>query len=308
MPYSKFYSTNVESYDENTGITGDNTVYRIALEEIESGEGTFIAILDSFLADPKLPQVKGLTIGVWEYAFESDCEHVITHLVAHKDKLQHLEAIFVGDMDPEENEISWIYQPDLNPLFVHFPNLKCLKIRGGMDLRLGEINHANLETLIIETGGLHASVLGELANAKLPKLDYLELWMGTENYGFDGTVEDIAPLLKDGLFPSLTCLGLQNSEIADEIVELFLTHPLQSSIRALNLSMGVMSDKSVDILLQVPSIAKLDYLNVESNYLTKDGVGKLATSLSKIPIMELFKQKDPDEYGDDEYRYVDVSE
>ncbi len=45
----------------------------------------------------------------------------------------------------------------------------------------------SLVALTIESGGLPAAVVREVASAHLPALEHLELWLGEENYGGDAT-------------------------------------------------------------------------------------------------------------------------
>ncbi|NME69445.1 STM4015 family protein [Flammeovirga aprica] len=303
-----FYNKEVHQYSENEGITVTEGVYRLGMEDMEEEEQTFIDLIDAFLDDPKLKDVVGLCIGAWPCAYDSSCDSIIKKIIEEKEKLQQLEAIFVGDMDYEECEISWIQQTNLNSIFTHFPNLKMLQIRGSEGLELGKINHQNLETLVLHSGGLPKNVLHDISNANLPKLKHLELWLGTSDYGFGGDVKtDVAPLLEDGKFPSLFHLGLQNAENAVDVVQLIAKTPLQKTILSLDLSMGTLVDKDAAPLLDAPCMPQLCYLNLNSNFLTTE-IGQQIKG--KFPHIELKtgEQKVAEVYGDEVYRYVDVSE
>jgi hypothetical protein len=129
-------------------------------------------------------------------------------LVGAAGKLPNLKAIFLGDMTYEECEISWINQSDVSPLYAAFPQLEELKIRGGNGLSLGRLVHRNPQRLTIETGGLGCDVLLQLAKADLPSLQHLELWLGDDGYGWDGSLDDIMPLLQEGRFPKLAVADL----------------------------------------------------------------------------------------------------
>lgn len=50
--------------------------------------------------------------------------------VEHAERFAHLESLFVGDMESEECEISWIQQGDYSRLYAALPNLKKLTIKG----------------------------------------------------------------------------------------------------------------------------------------------------------------------------------
>ena len=104
-------------------------------------------------------------------------------------------------MDYEECEVSWIMQGDYGKLWTAMPQLKELTIKGSMDLRLGDVRHENLESLTIICGGLPVSVIEEIQKAKLPNLKKLVLYIGIDNYGFDGNGETIRTFLEKSDFP-----------------------------------------------------------------------------------------------------------
>src|SRR5262249_24983775 len=187
-------------------------------------------------------QISEIAIGNWwcmgSYAFEGS-DSVVEALVAARDRLPKLRAIFFGDIIRDENEISWIRQGDLSPLLAAYPLLEIFVVRGGTDeLSLGSLKHDMLKSLIIQSGGLDAGVVREVAAADLPELEHLELWLGTDSYGGNATVADLAPILEGGLFPKLKYLGLRNSQIADRIARAIATASVVERIRVLDLSMG----------------------------------------------------------------------
>ena len=47
--------------------------------------------------------------------------------MALADRLPALEALFLGDITFEQQEISWIQQSDISPLFLAFPRLRVLR-------------------------------------------------------------------------------------------------------------------------------------------------------------------------------------
>jgi len=88
------------------------------------------------------------------------------------------------------------------------------------------LKHKNLKTLVIQTGGLPPNVVQDIANADLPNLEKLELWLGDDNYGFESSIEDFDAIINGGKFPKLTYLGLKNSNIQDEIAIAIAKSPL----------------------------------------------------------------------------------
>jgi hypothetical protein len=121
--------------------------------------------------------------------------------------------LFVGEMTVEECEISWINQSDVSPLLKAFPKLETLRVRGGSGLSFSRMAHQSLRELVVETGGLSRSTIRETFLCDFPALERLQLQLGDGGYGFDGSVEDLQPLLAGKLFPKLEYLGLTNSEI-----------------------------------------------------------------------------------------------
>ena len=74
--------------------------------------------------------------------------------------------------------------------------MKSLTVKGSSELVLGEISHPELEALTIICGGLPVSVIQEIQNAKLPNLKKLVLYIGIEDYGFDGSADTIKSVLE----------------------------------------------------------------------------------------------------------------
>ncbi len=291
-------------FEIEDGIKDANLAYRIATE-YDADEDDFENKLLAFCNDEKAKDVKELIIGVWFTEFDDDSSEAIQLLVENKDKLPSLEALMIGDITYEENEVSWIEQSDINAVFGAFPNLKNLHVRGGNGLELGKVAHQNLETLMIETGGLDKSVIHQIAKADLPKLNHLELWLGDENYGWNGDISDIKLLYKKDLFPNLTYLGLKNSEMANEIAESLLgAEELIGSIQKLDMEGGTMTDEGAEHLLKNTALNSLGYFSVESNFISDEMVEKLESTI-KAKSVDASGQKE-DEDGD--WYYVDLGE
>ncbi|BFH11652.1 hypothetical protein J6TS7_07520 [Paenibacillus dendritiformis] len=109
--------------------------------------------------------------------------------------------------------------------------------------------HARLKELVIICGGLPAEVLADIRNAKLPELRKLELYLGVDEYGFSGSLDDVLSVAKPGLFPKLTYLGLKDSEIQDEIAQALADAPILDQLETLDLSYGTLSDAGAEALL-----------------------------------------------------------
>ncbi|MEN8221354.1 MAG: STM4015 family protein [Pseudomonadota bacterium] len=298
---TQFYGLPVVDFNPQLGIENPTTqVYRLAYDYEQ--ETKFKDILEKFLNDPRITDVPAIIIGHWEDAYEVSPDYVLQQLIEQRDKLPKLKALFVGDMTSEECEISWIQQTDYAPLLKAFPLLEQLRVRGSNDLQFSQLRLYSLKTLIIETGGLPCSVIESVINAKLPALEHLELWLGTDEYGFDGDLNTIKPLLEMGAFPKLRYLGLRDSEIADDIAIEIAKSPLPKQLEILDLSMGTLTDNGAQALLNSEYIKSLKKLDLDFHFMSTTMMEKLENLGIDVDVSD---QQEEDEDGD---RYVAVSE
>jgi len=281
----------------------EGTNYRIRLEYED--EDTITGLLTELLEDPAAERLTGLVVGAWSgELWDADASETVEALVAAAPQLPSLRALFIGDIISEENEVSWIKQTDVSPLWTAFPKLEHLQLRGSDGLSLGHVAHDALKSLTIQCGGLPASVLQQIADSQLPLLERLVLYLGTEDYGFDGGIESVAPLLSAS-FPRLTHLGLCDSDIADEVAVAVTTSPLLEQISTLDLSLGTLGDEGAQALLDCPAVAKLERLVIDHHYISDD----LVKRLRSLPIAtDISEPQQPDEYDGEIYRYISVSE
>lgn len=247
------------------------------------------------LEDPDLADLEKIIIGQYTPGYDTSIDDLLEYLIEHKDKLQHIKSFFFGDMDYMECEVSWIEQGNYEEFLKAFPNIKELIIKGSNNLSLGDIDHPNLENLEIITGGLPKLVIEEITRGKLTNLKSLLLYFGVEEYGFDGGIEDIRNLVENGNFPNLREIGLVNSEIQDEIVEMFLDTDLFKQIKVLSFGKGTFSDKAGQLLLeQADKLSHLDLLDLEFNYLSDEMLEKLKNL--PVGLVRLGEQQEVDEY------------
>jgi hypothetical protein len=297
-----FYGREVKPFDGPDDWVGPDLAYRVAITWDDKMK-VLHERLDQLARCEGAEDLEALIIGAWN---GDDSAHpssdVVQTLVGLRSRLPSLKALFVGDITFEENEISWIEQSDVAPLLEAFPSLTVFRVRGGNRLQLTPLRHDSLTHLIVETGGLPRSVIREICQCEFPNLQHLELWLGTENYGFDGGVEDLQPLLTGKLFPRLVYLGLRNSEIADDIAPVVVNAPILQRLRVLDLSNGNLSDTGAQALLQLPPGLPLEVLNLTHHYMTPDMVERLRKTL-KYGVIAADGQ-DPGE----EWRGVVVSE
>ena len=303
---TEFAGLPVASYDtEKGGPLNAKKAWKIGYgAENYDAEEPLSSVLGRFVKEKGVESVTALVIGAWqEVGSGTSSADLVEALVAAKAKFPNLKALFFGDITMEESEISWINQSDMAPLFAAYPKLEHLRVRGGQGLRLGTLRHGHLQSLIVETGGLPATVVNQVASADLPALTHLELWLGEENYGADWTMKQLAPVIEGRGFGKLEYLGLRDSEKADEIAEAVAKSPVLGRIKTLDLSLGTLGDKGGEALLASPSIKKLKKLDLHHHYLS-DGVMK---KFKKLGIeVDLEDQQEAD--GEDGDRYIAVGE
>lgn len=215
---------------------------------------------------PAAGRIAGVAIGTWHSEWDESASAVVEGLVAVCEKVPRLRGIFLGDITSEECEISWIQQTDVGPLLDAYPNLEHFRVRGGTGLSLGKLEHAKLKSLIVEAGGLPVSVIREVSASHLPELRHLELWLGSTNYGWDGSVDDLQPILSGNRFPQLEYLGLRDCEVADDLAAVVVNAPIVRRIRTLDLSLGNLGDEGFRALCMLPRDGGLEKLDVHHHF------------------------------------------
>ena len=132
------------------------------------------------------------------------------------------------------------------------------------------------------------------------------MYIGVDDYGFDGSIEDIKELLEQSDFPKLKILGLCDSEIEDEICEAVLASKYIKQIERLELSMGSLTDKGGQLLLdKLPEFPNVKELDVHYHYLSDDMMEKLENLSIEVDADE---QNEPDEWDDEIYYYPMLTE
>ena len=264
-------------------------------EDYEDGK-TAETMVGEILADPEFQNIDKLIIGDWGGAYEDSCQAVLDAIADNADKFSHITSLFVGDMDYEECEISWIIQGDYSRIWETMPQLKEITVKGSTDLKLGKIKHSSLESLTIICGGLGSDVIKEIEEAELPELKKLLVYIGSENYGFDGDADTVRSLLANSDFPELEYLGIADSEIQDELTAVVLDCKYIDSITTLDLSCGTITDKGGELLLKkLPELKNLKKLDLSYNYLSDEMKEKLTAAAPAVE-MDLSDSQEADEW------------
>ncbi|MBE3011229.1 STM4015 family protein [Microbispora sp. NEAU-D428] len=313
IPYDPYFGYQHRYEESYAGLP----VVEIAPEEEEIPDPASVAVrissgwddydieeaFDALLARVDTTKVPALVIGGWEDCYETSSEHLIGLLADNAAWFPGLRSLFLGAISSDEAEISWIQQSDVTPLLEAFPRLERLEVRGGTGLGLRPVTHESLRMLRFETGGLPAKVVRAVGACELPALEHLEMWLGVENYGGDATVADLAPILSGERLPALRHLGLQDSEIQDEIVTAVASAPVVARLESLALSMGTLTDAGAEALLGGQPLTHLHTLDLHHHYLTDAMAARVAEALPGVEV-DLSGKEEPVH----DWRYVAVSE
>ncbi|MER5636082.1 STM4015 family protein [Kitasatospora sp. NPDC002227] len=258
-----------------------------------------------FLTTVDASQVRAVVVGPWSGEFRRDAGEVVRLLADSAAELPGLRAVFLGDLVREEREISYIGPCDATPLAAAYPLLEELGVRGRPSF--GPVEHQALRTLRFESGGLSREAVTGLLTSDLPALESLNLWLGVDEYGGDVTVPDLAPLLSGQLFPKLRHLGLEDSELQDEIAAAVASAPMVARLESLSLAMGTLTDDGAAALLDGQPLTHLKSLDLHHHFLTDPMVERVRAALPGVAV-RLDCQLEAEEDDGEIWRYVAVSE
>ncbi|MEV7503291.1 STM4015 family protein [Streptomyces sp. NPDC093018] len=283
--------------------------WRVSVDPYGDSDIAFEDLWDRFLETVDPAGIRAIIVGPWGEAYDNDSELIVNSLVKDRERLTGLRAVFIGDLEMEEAEISWIEQSDVTPVLAAYPQLEELGIRGGSGLRFPAVRHEHLRVLRFETGGLPGEVVRGVAGSELPALEHLDIWLGVSEYGGDATVADLAPFLAGGGFPALRHLGLRNSEIQDEIATAVASAPVVAQLTSLDLSMGVLTDEGMIALLDGQPLTHLAKLDLHHNYVTEPVAERVRAALEPSGVeVDLSEPGDTWEHEGVVHRYTAVAE
>ncbi|MGW5421157.1 STM4015 family protein [Streptomyces sp. NPDC003943] len=266
-------------------------------------------LFERFLATVDTTRVRAIVVGGWDEAYDTSSAAIVEALAGAKDRLPALEAVFLGDMLSEDCEISWIMQSDVTPLLAAYPGLHTLAVRGASGLEFPPLRHEGLRRLVLQTGGLPASVVRDIGACDLPALEHLELWLGRDDYGNDTTPADLEPILAGTRLPALRYLGLRNSDTQDDVAAAVASAPVVSRLAELDLSMGVLTDKGAEALLAGQSLTHLKRLDLSHHYVSEETAERITAALAPHGVdVDVSDRQVPDEYDGTLYRYTAVGE
>ncbi|MFD3787639.1 STM4015 family protein [Streptomyces cyaneofuscatus] len=279
--------------------------------ECDYEEQTDFAVLwEQFLDTVDTARVRALVIGPWWREEYTPFDQVRDLLVADADRFPALRGLFLADVVGEECEVSWLRMCDITPVLEALPLLEEFTVRGcGQEgLALRPVRHTALKTLRFESGGLPGDLVRAVTASELPALERLDLWFGSSWYGGDATLADLGPVLSGGTFLRLRHLGLQNSEIQDEIAAAVASAPVVAQLETLALSMGTLSDTGGEALLNGQPLNHLATLDLRHHYLTSPVLERIRAACVPAVVEGGEAEEDYADPDEEPERYVAVSE
>ncbi len=279
--------------------------YFYEYDDYTENERTAATLFNEIINDKELQDFATVIIGCWGIVGTEDVQPIIdgivdSEIVKKQGKFSHIKNLFIGDIGRDDGEPSWIIQGDYSKFWKAVPALEMFGIKGSNELKLGNIEHENLREFDIISAGLVKDVIGSIGNAKLPLLERLTLYIGVEDSGFDGDIDDIKNMINKSDFPNLKHIGLENSAIQDEITQILFDSKYINQIESISLANGTLTDKGGQVILdnlkKYPNIKELD---LHYNYLSDDMREKLEKLAEECNVDIDVCEADADELDED---------
>jgi len=260
----------IKNYDPAESASSDS-IYRLVVDWDDSI--SFNEKLEKFLADPESSNVVGLSLGGNGDSAMEYYTDIVKPFLQHASHFPKLRFLFVGEMDQEESELTWIGMNDCGaPVLNIFPALEDLRIRGGLDYAEGE-NDA-----LLFSSARHICL---------------------------NTIDDLKPLVLDNPFPKLKALALKNSEIINDVAKLLATAPILSQLEELDLSLGTLTDEGALALLESEGVEGLKKLNLSYHFMSNEVMERFSSLGIAVDVSN---QEEPDNWDGEDHYYVAVSE
>lgn len=226
-----------------------------------------------------------------------------------------LPKLHLGDVDRNIDMAHHMIGDVGKPISKAFPKLQRLKLHsseqtwrgGGVTFGISGLDLPELSELVIETCSMSKKRLGHLLAAKLPRLEKLEVWFGSENYGCDASIKSLTKILDGSAFPRVRHLGLCNAEFQNDIAIAMASAKISQQLESLDLSMGTMTEVGAEALIAGAKwFRKLTALKLDKNFLPMETVRAVRKA---FPFATADAQKEPDNSvaGETHY-YVSVAE
>lgn len=254
-------------------------------------------LLQALLSSPLSLFLRDISLGVYEI-FGDDLHDWFRYqdcidTLANAAPRPFIRNLYIGESDANTSSMQI---GDVSGLYTVMPNLEVLKICGNY-ITLGKLQLKKLKRLDVLTVGLGSAQVRSIANAILPELQTLNVWVGDASNGAVQTFDELKPLLRLEQFPKLKHLFIGNSEFEDEIVQEILSSPLLSQLESLSFRMGIMTNRGARALLAAAgALQHVESIDVGENCIEEELVAELkAVFPNKI---QSSGQKDFDYYYD----------
>ena len=300
--------------EEARTVEPDTVAWRIGYPRWEAEEELWDETFGRFCAEVDVTRVRALIAGSWEDMEDTDSSEVVARLLAARDRLPALRAVFLGDITEEECKFSRIHQTDVSPLLAAFPALEEFGMRTGVGTGPGDdrtprfpaLRHDALRRLTVQSCELPADIVRGVAASELPALEHLELWPGREEYGFRCEVADLEGILSGARLPRLRYLALCNTDLQDEVAAAVASAPVVARLEVLDLSRGTLGDEGAAALLEGQPLTHLKKLDLHHNFISRPFRQRLRQALEPAGVeVDLGAEKsDEDEKSVDEDRYI----
>lgn len=277
---------------------------KVGAPDDEISEPAVTDVLQALVKSPAAEFLANLTVGLVD--LEGGGLQGVVEALSSGNPLANLEVLFLGDFSRDDQEISWVTHGDLSPLWPITPKLRTLRLRGA-GMKLGQFEHPSLERLEIETGGLPGESVASIAAAKLPALRHMEVWFGRTSYGGIATIDTLMPLFSSDTLPKLEHLGLQNSQMQDDIAIALAGSTLLAQVGSVDMSMGTMREPGARALIAGAKHFKhLKSLKLDDNFIPYDLHDALQKALGSA--LHIGRQRAPDNWDGEDHYYTSVGE
>jgi uncharacterized protein (TIGR02996 family) len=246
-----------------------------------------------------------LAIGVMRWDHSDRDVPAILAVAAANPQGSRIRHVHVGDFGDSDVDNA-MYSPGRLDFAQGLRGLESLVVHGH-EHSFGNFDLPRLEKLVIETCGFTTAHLASLFAAKWPALKDVELWFGSERYGANVGVADLAPILAGTAFPAITRLGLCNAEFADALPAALATSRVLPRLRRLDLSKGTMGSVGARAIVEAAqAFEHLEEISLDDNFLADAELDDLRAT--ELPIAEETQKEDDLSIPGEVHRYVSMAE
>ncbi|GAA1027067.1 hypothetical protein GCM10009557_06960 [Virgisporangium ochraceum] len=183
---------------------------------------------------------------------------VVDVLARHRPRIRHLGlgALTFPDFDrgshiPDErwrDGSSWSLNLRFDQLLDAVPESETLVVQCSAVERTGPLPEMrNLRRLVLRDTALDPALVADLGAGSFPRLESLDLWLGAFRYQWDGSAQDLVPLLTSTGFANLRHLVVV-CDLDEGLIEVLADSPLIARLESLSLRFGVLGAAEATLL------------------------------------------------------------